>query len=156
MLVSFHTKVFSGINDFVRNLLTFIFLSTSQKMMFIFFCFYWLWFLVNIFGGMKYFVWEMQSNTFSINSTYKNVIVDYYINLTAEEKHRYCDVEALGNLIMNTGDKATDHGKRLQVITWKAFLLVSLLILRIWRLQRYFSSLFLALQVNQEWCYSCS
>ena len=73
----------------------------------------------------------MQSNTFSLNFTYQNVIVDYYINLTEEEKHRYCDVEALGNLIMNTGDKAIDYGKRLQVISLKTFLLVYLLILRI-------------------------
>ena len=73
----------------------------------------------------------MQSNTFSVNSTYQNVIVDYYINLTEEEKHRYCDVEGLGNLINNTGDKATDYGKILQVISLKTFLLVYLLILRI-------------------------
>ena len=73
----------------------------------------------------------MQSNIFSDNSTYQNIIVDYYINLTEEEKHRYCDVRALGNLIMNKDDKAIDYGKRLQVLRLKTFSLLYLLILRI-------------------------
>ena len=56
------------------------------------------------------------SNPFTINSTYDNIIVDFYLNLTDEEKLAYCDVESLGNLIMDVGDQAMDYNSRLNVI----------------------------------------
>ena len=69
--------------------------------------------------GIWYISWEMQSNDsnpFTINSTYDNIIVDFYLNLTDEEKLAYCDVESLGNLIMDVGDQAMDYNSRLNVI----------------------------------------
>jgi len=62
----------------------------------------------------KYFdmVQEMQSLPFSVNSTYE-IIVDSYLQFTDEEKYAYCNVEALGNLIMGVGEKAVDYHTRL-------------------------------------------
>ena len=64
----------------------------------------------------------MESKVFSINSTYENIVVNHYISLEDEEKYRYCDLEALGNLIIDEGNKATDYGKMLNVFIINTFL----------------------------------
>ena len=71
----------------------------------------------------------MQSHTFSVNSTYQ-VIVDSYLQLTIEEKYAYCDVVALGNLMMEVGEKTVNYDTRLNVFYFFSFK-VGLLALRI-------------------------
>ena len=56
----------------------------------------------------------MQSHPFNINSTYET-LVDSYLQLTVEEKYAYCDVVALGNLMMGVGEKAVNYNTRLNV-----------------------------------------
>ena len=56
----------------------------------------------------------MQSQPFSINSTYQTV-VDSYLQLTVEEKYAYCDVVALGNLMMGVDENVVNYDTRLNV-----------------------------------------
>ena len=71
----------------------------------------------------------MQSHPFSLNSTYQT-IVDSYLQLTVEEKYAYCDVVALGNLMMEVGEKTVNYDTRLNVFYFFSFK-VGLLTLRI-------------------------
>ena len=54
------------------------------------------------------------SHPFNVNSTY-DTIVESYFQFTDEEKYAYCDVEALGNLIMGVDAKAINYETRLNV-----------------------------------------
>ena len=56
----------------------------------------------------------MQTRSFSVNFTYET-LVESYLQVTDEEKYAYCDVEALGNLMMGVGENTLNYETRLKV-----------------------------------------
>ena len=44
--------------------------------------------------------------------------MNVYRQLSDEEKHKFCNVETLGNLIMGRRDMATDFSARLKVLNF--------------------------------------
>ena len=57
--------------------------------------------------------------------------MESYFQFTDEEKYAYCNVEAMGNLIMGVGENGVDYHTRLNVLWLFLCFEIGLLLLRI-------------------------